>query len=347
MERNQFNDGAVSPRRIAQRPPVWPVALVIALLAMPPVAQAFEVATGNDELKIRWDNTVKYSTGMRLKEPSSKLTADANQDDGNRNFDKGSLISNRFDLLSEFDLTYRNMGFRVSGAAWYDDVYNRDNDHDSPFTVNSASVVNNKFTKATRDLHGRKAELLDYFVFGKAEVGDSLVNLRLGSHTLLYGESLFFGGNGIAAAQAPIDFVKLLSVPNTQFKELMRPIPQVSAQIQLNSTLSVGGYYQFSWDADRLPAAGSYFSGGRTSWIGAASGSFSGRDFSSLVLTMSRPAIRGREAFNSVSALPARMWSTACMPPTSMQKALWCSWTFRVASMGWSIRKTSGRSAPA
>ena len=35
------------------------------------------------------------------------------------NFDKG-LISNRVDILSAFDLSYkRKYGFRVSGAAWY------------------------------------------------------------------------------------------------------------------------------------------------------------------------------------------------------------------------------------
>jgi hypothetical protein len=224
-------------------------------------AHAFEVPTSDEDLKIRFDNTVKYSLAKRLQSPSAVLTADVNQDDGNRNFKKGAIVSNRLDLLSEFDVKYRDVGLRLSGAGWYDAAYKGRNDNDSPFTSNSASVAHDQFTAGTQDIHRSKLELLDALVFGKAELGDMLLTGRLGRHTLLYGESLFFGGNGIAAAQAPLDIAKLLSVPNTQFKELMRPVPQASAQLQVNSNLSVGGYYQFRWERDRVPAAGSYFSG--------------------------------------------------------------------------------------
>lgn len=243
------------------------IAAVTVVLTAPTV-HAFEFNTGNEDLRARWDNTIKYSAAWRLKDSSTKLTSDANQDDGNRNFNQG-LISNRVDLLSEFDLTYRNVGFRASAAAWYDSVYNRNNDNDSPFTANSLSVPSNHFTDATRKLHGRKAELLDFFAFGKAELGDMMASGRIGKHTLLYGESLFFGGNGIAVAQAPIDIVKGLSVPNTQFKELMMPVQQVSGQLQINPRVSVGGYYQFKWEKDRLPGAGSYFSGADVLGAGA------------------------------------------------------------------------------
>ena len=57
-------------------------------------------------------------------------------------------------------------------------------------------------------------------------------------------------------AQGPIDIFKLLGSPNAQFKEIIRPVPQLSAQLQLSPQLSVGGYYQFRWEADRLPPAG-------------------------------------------------------------------------------------------
>ncbi|MFJ1255408.1 DUF1302 domain-containing protein, partial [Cupriavidus sp. CuC1] len=203
---------------------------------------AFEMDLAPDA-KLRWDNTFKYSAAVRVKEASPALTGNANYDDGDRNFSRG-LISNRLDWLSEFDLTYRNFGARVSGAAWYDSIYNRHNDNDSPSTVNSTSVPFNHFTDATQTLHGQKAELLDAFVFGKFDVGETRSSLRLGRHAFLYGESLFFGNNGIAAAQAPIDAIKALSVPNTQFKELLRPVNQVSGQIQLPRGFSVGGYYQ-------------------------------------------------------------------------------------------------------
>jgi hypothetical protein len=239
-----------------------PFALTLMLVGFMPMAQAFQFETGDPDLRVRWDNSFKYSAAWRTENPSDKLVggpATINLDDGDRNFDKG-LISNRLDLLSEMDVTYNNVGARVSGAAWYDDVYNRHNDNDAPDRVNSYTVDYDQFTDDTRALHGRKAELLDAFVFAKGELGDLPVSGRLGQYAMQWGESLFFGMNGIAGGMAPIDVVKALSVPNTQFKELIRPVEQMSGQIQLTPDISLGAYYQFEWEANRLPAAGSYFS---------------------------------------------------------------------------------------
>lgn len=221
-------------------------------------ASAAEFNTGSD-LKLRWDNTIKYSNMVRLKNPSSVLLTNPNYDDGDRNFERG-LVSNRLDLLSELDVVYGNVGARASAAAWYDTVYNGDTDNKSPFTYNPSSTSNNHFTDGTRELHGRDAELLDAFVFGKADIGEMNVKGRLGRHAFLYGESVFFGSNAVAAAQSPIDMIKGLSVPNTQFKELLRPTNQISGQVQVNDSLSVGAYYQLEWERHRLPASGSYFS---------------------------------------------------------------------------------------
>jgi hypothetical protein len=235
-----------------------PLALSIMALTSPGT-QAFEIDSGNPDLKLRWDNTIKYSNATRLKGASDQLTSEVNHDDGDRNFSRG-LISNRFDLLSEFDLRYQNFGARVSGAAWYDSVYNRSNNNDSPATANAFSVDHDEFTRDTEKLHGRKAELLDAFVFGRFSLGSSTATVRAGRHSLVWGESLFFGANGIAGGMAPIDAVKAASVPNTQFKELIRPTEQFSGQLQLTPDVSIGAYYQWRWEETRLPASGSYFS---------------------------------------------------------------------------------------
>lgn len=221
-------------------------------------ASAFETSLG-DEVKLRVDNTFKYSAAARTKERSAVLVADPNLDDGDRNFGRG-LISNRIDWLGELDLARGDMGLRLSAAAWYDDVYHRRTDHDSPATFSAFSTTPGRFTRDTRDLHGSKAELLDAFVYASFELGGSQGSIKLGRHALLYGESLFFGANGIAGGQLPIDAIKALSVPNTPFKEIGRPVNQLSAQLQLTPALSFGAYYQFRWERTRLPAAGSYFS---------------------------------------------------------------------------------------
>jgi hypothetical protein len=248
-------------------------ALVVgaAVLGLGTSAHAFEIQTGASDLRMRWDNTLKYSAGLRLKDRSDVLTGDINYDDGDRNFDRG-LISSRVDWLTEFDVHYKDIGARISAAAWYDWVYNKSNDNDSPFTNNGTHQASNRFPEETRRLHGRDAEVLDAFVFGNFDLGGLRTNLRLGQHTLVYGETLYFGANGIADAQGPIDLVKLLTVPNSQFKEVLRPVPQVSGTLQLNPRLSLGAYYQFRWTETRLAGVGSYLS--NVDWVGPGTQSF-------------------------------------------------------------------------
>ena len=237
-------------------------ALVAAIISISTIqAHAFQFDTDNSDLNIRWDTNLKYTAGWRVKDQQGKLIADPTLDDGDRNFDKGSMINNRADLFTEFDVNYRGAGVRASASAWYDEVYNSKNDNDSSDTANSVSVSHNEFTDETRKLHGRDLELRDAFVYSDFDITDDVWGVvRLGQHSLLYGESLFFGSNGIAGGMMPINAIQALSVPNSQFKELVLPVNQVSGELLLTQSLSVGGYYQFEWERTRIPAAGSYFS---------------------------------------------------------------------------------------
>ncbi|MEK1907421.1 MAG: DUF1302 domain-containing protein [Pseudomonas sp.] len=253
----------MATRKIAaSRRAPFTLTLAAALVLGAPVAQAFQIDTGNPDLSLRWDNTLKYSSAWRLKDPSSKLSESAvarNQDDGDRNFEKG-LISNRMDVLSELDIGFRDFGARLSGATWYDTEYQDDNDNDDPGRSNQRSVAYDEFTDDTRHLHGGDGEILDAFVYWNGEMAERALSVRLGRHGLIWGESLFFGANGIAGGMAPVDVVKAQSVPNTQFKEITRPVSQLSTTYQLTDDVSVGAFYQFEWEETRLPGAGSYFS---------------------------------------------------------------------------------------
>lgn len=228
-------------------------------------AHAFELESGNPDMAIRWDNTVKYSVAKRLKDPSAALAsgdANVNQNDGDANFKKGT-ISNRWDLLSEIDAVYKGqMGFRVSAAAWQDSVYTG-SPSGGAYGTNNANPGPGAalFPDETKKIHGRNSEILDAFIFSKVDLdGGQTGTVRAGKHSVLWGESLFFGGNAIAGGMMPVDVVKLISVPGTQFKEAIRPVPQLSGQLQLNSDVSVGAYYQAKWQSNRLPGVGSYFS---------------------------------------------------------------------------------------
>jgi Protein of unknown function (DUF1302) len=233
-------------------------------------AQAIEIDTGNPDWTLRWDNTVRYSLMTRLKDQLPSLSTTpapqlANQNDGNNNFNKG-LVSNRLDLFTELDLQGKSMGARLSAAAWYDDVYNGRTDNTS-FTSNHRPA--SEFPSQTRKTMGRDGELLDAFVYANLELGERPASIRVGRHTLLWGESLFFGANGIAGGQAPLDIVKLTSVPNSTFKEVARPTGKVSGQIQVTPEVAVGAYVTYDWQASRIPPVGSYLSSGDPAGDGA------------------------------------------------------------------------------
>jgi hypothetical protein len=214
-------------------------------------------SSGDTEL--RWDNTVSYSAAFRLRNRDPALLANRNADDGDRNFAPG-LVSNRFDLFSQLDFAKDWFGVHASGAAWYDTVYHQKNDNNSPITFNPASVPHDEFTHDVRTLHGAKAELVDAFLYGNTELAGLPFSFRIGRHTLLWGESLFFPENGIAAGQAPIDDIKVLGRPTTYAKDVFMPVAQVSASLQLPGGLAVEGYYQFEWRKTRTPGSGSYLS---------------------------------------------------------------------------------------
>jgi hypothetical protein len=114
---------------------------------------------------------------------------------------------------------------------------------------------------------------LDAFAYGNLDLDALGMTLRAGRFTQVYGETLFFGANGIGEAQGPIDIYRLIQVPGTQFKEVLRPVEQISLDLQFSSSLSLGAYYQVRWHESRIPAAGSYLSNaeiigeGTESWI--------------------------------------------------------------------------------
>ncbi len=229
------------------------------------VAGAFPLPARSAQLyddgqtKIRWDNTVRYSTMFRVEGLDARLIADPNSDDGNRSFRTG-MVSNRFDLLSELGVSTGGFGAEVSGAAWYDTIYNARNDHGSPGTFNPNSASANAFTRAVRNLHGRDVELVNGFVHGELDVASTPLRFRIGRHSLVWGESIFFADNAIAAGQAPVDAIKALTLPYARASDVVMPVAQASVSWQPRPNLTVELYYQFEWRKSRLPGVGSFFS---------------------------------------------------------------------------------------
>ncbi len=215
-------------------------------------------------LDIRWDNTIKYSTSFRVQNPDPNLLVDRNFDDSAYDFpSQGNFFSNRADILSEFDVQFgekKNFAIRVSGAGWYDSIYATSNSNVGGIS-NNFSVPRNQFTAASKGYLARRFELLDAFVFLRKPLGGQKeFDVRVGRQTVLWGTALFFGSNGIAFNQSPLDANKGAMSPNSQAKELFMPTGQLWMSFKAGKTYSFEGFYQFEQRKNVLPAAGSYFS---------------------------------------------------------------------------------------
>jgi hypothetical protein len=239
-------------------PPLAKHALAAALCAIGTV-HAAEIETGNPDLVVRFDNTVKYNFAKRLHGQNAALLKSANFDDGNRNFDKGT-VANRVDLLSELDVVYKQkFGLRLSGAAWYDQAYNSlDNTNVASSNHREAGVAAIGLSDYAQRYHYRSGELLDAFVFANFDVADMPVNIKLGQHTLYWGESLLSPLHGVNYGQSPIDLLKGYSVPGSEAKELFLPRQAISAQFSPTQELSFAAQYFFNWKPARLPESGSF-----------------------------------------------------------------------------------------
>jgi hypothetical protein len=256
----------LSQRRNAPGNRARSVAVAVAL-ALPVTAGAFEFDTGNEQLSIRFDNTVRFNVMSRVADEDEAMLANWNTDDGARNFPQGSVFT-RLDLLTEFDFVWkRSTGFRVSAASWWDAGYDA-LDNGSVATSNNLEnglPVLGLDDHTKRYAEGPSGEFLDAFAFARFDVGGAPVNLKVGQTTVFWGESLLFNGaiHGVSYSQNPIDVWKGLATPGAEAKELFRPRVGFNVQSTVTDTLSIAAQYFFNWQsfdnqAWRYPESGSY-----------------------------------------------------------------------------------------
>jgi len=255
-----------SGTRIRVRARFWAAA---ALASIQSVAVAGSLDLG-ESIEAKYSMIFGYATAMRTGAQDrglidgpidtaggTNLPTTINFDDGDRNFRRGALINHRVSLLGEFLVSHEDYGAVLRGDAFYDDVYHRRNDNDSPGTVNK-SGEHNKFTADARRYGGGRARILDAYVYGDWDLTDTaLVNLRLGRQVVAWGESLFF--SGVALMQGPVDATKA-NIPGVEVKNILLPVNQVSAQLDLGDALSLMGYYKLEFKPSELEPAGAYFS---------------------------------------------------------------------------------------
>jgi len=98
-----------------------------------------------------WRVNSTYTLSTRLENQDSKISAYSGGNDGNNNFDKGSLTANRLSLLLDTSISNGVNGLVLSASTFYDDVYHQTNDNLGP--VNKPGAAD-EFTCDARRFHG-------------------------------------------------------------------------------------------------------------------------------------------------------------------------------------------------
>lgn len=235
----------------------------VMLLGFAKSANALEYSGdyNGQKLTVNLDVTLQYSTFYRVNQPSAILTSNVNGNDSDLNFRHG-FVSNQIEALPVFDLKYGDFGAHVSGEVYLNTVYLQKNQNNSPSTINQFTPADNRsFTSATRNVNGQNARFLDAFLAYHHSFEDGqTVALKVGRQTLLWGQSLFFTNNGIAAGQAPVDIILAQDTPNAQAQQVFLPVGQVVATYQPGiGGLTFQAYYQFEYQHDNFQGVGAYF----------------------------------------------------------------------------------------
>ncbi len=227
-------------------------------------AMAFEVDTGNPDVTIRWDNTVRYNLGARMEGQDSRIMNSTSYDESDAKFGKHKIVTNRLDLFSEVDLNYKSMvGARMSASAWYDKAYS-DHAVTSP-AGGTTSYFNNQYNSTvSRYVNGPSGEILDAFAWSNFNLGQVPVNVKLGRHAIVWGEGLFIGAHAISYSQAPVDGQKAVGSPGIETKELFLPVDQLSFKAQVTNDITIAGQYALEWKPTRAPNGGAYLTGADT-----------------------------------------------------------------------------------
>jgi hypothetical protein len=229
-------------------------------LGFAPAAQAFQLEVSNPDLRVSWDTTIRYNIGARVEDQDKRITGKAGANLGDLAYDRGDIVTNRFDVLSEFQMDWhRQYGFRASAAAWYDGAFNN---RLKPNEGQTSTYIDDRYSSFTKRYYeGPSAEILEAYGYANFDIGDVASKIKVGRHTVLWGEAVSWSAHSVSYAQAPTDARKAAATPGVDAKEISLPIGQVSGTFQLAPNVNLGLQYLYEWDETRIPEGGTYLSG--------------------------------------------------------------------------------------
>jgi hypothetical protein len=243
-----------------------------------------------DDVSVDFDSTITYGVQWRMQNPDDKIrfgskggsgasdgTMDnlpklidnafvLNGNDGNNSFDKGDMTANRISYLADIDFNFGDFGVFTRFKAYYDQVYDNndsymEDDAYAQFNTNTKfggryPASQGHYNPKAREYMKSDAKFLDFFIYGTFELGERVIDLRVGRQVISWGESMLSGG-GISMAQNHLD-TQIRNTPGLEIKEMFLPNGAIFAQFDLTETLNVQAYYQYEWQPSIMDPSGSY-----------------------------------------------------------------------------------------
>ena len=247
------------------------VTLMIPWLLSAGAANAFQFEV-TDDIKGSLDSQATVGAGIRLNNPNPSMTTGnpaqwANGDNGDLNYKAGQPFSTYTKLTPELLMQFpEQIKLMARGTLLYDFMATDTNRTSLP--------------QAAAGQVARNYELLDLWASKEFTLNGQTARVRVGNQVISWGESIFTMG-GINQTNA-MDIQKLM-IPGTQLKEAVLPAPMISFATGLGNGVNVEAYYQWAWNRNLVPPAGTYWSianiydAGRTPlFLNAANTNFGG-----------------------------------------------------------------------
>jgi len=188
--------------------------------------------------------------------PYGGTAGDGNQD-GNLNYAKGDSISSPITLSGEFQIKHDTFGILIGAKAWYD--YTLEHETVPVGSANNGFIPNTKLNDtgyASLSRFSGVAFNNAYMYKTFSTFDDNPLTVKVGDQVVNWGESLFIPGiNQFGAFN-----YGATHEPGATIKDLLIPIPQISANWGLGGGVSIEAFYQFTWVPNVAPGCGTFFS---------------------------------------------------------------------------------------
>ncbi|MDO9235357.1 MAG: DUF1302 domain-containing protein [Aquabacterium sp.] len=226
-------------------------------------AQAGEVTLDNGAT-VEWKMGASLGSSVRMAGPDRELIGVGNggtgingMDDGNLNFKKGSVFSTLAKFDAEMTVKQDGMGLVLGGRAWFDHrLKNRGVNHGSNANgyVQGSRLDDSQYDSGSKFTN---TELGNAYAFGSFDITPSTnLSVKAGNQVVNWGQSLFIPGvNNFGAFNATE-----ANRAGAQVKDILLPIPQISANLGLGGGLSIEAFYQLAWKKSVLDGCGTYWS---------------------------------------------------------------------------------------